>query len=301
MAIWNSWMASWGRFCKGPPTTSSLLSAPSRVTLPPRPSWPAEETTTEFVFVGSKFGAGELPGTRNASSMKLRPFRGRRSMAFEARTPCTTEERLWTARASVVTSTVSLSAAASSFNVTSAFCPTWRVIGGYSFRAKALARTRRTYEPGARSVKTNVPRGSAAIWRSTPVAVERRSTLAPATAAPCGSVTRPRRVAVAGAWANALALTSASDNVAVVSFIEVASPWAPGSTEKGISPFIINDRARGRRPCRLPRMSRSCRVLMPNRGKRGRAPRVGIKRRFVSVRHPSRPHGRHSWRLAEKC
>ena len=84
MAIWNSWMASWGRFCKGPPTTSSLLSAPSRVTLPPRPSWPAEETTTELVFVGSKFGAGELPGTRNDSSMKLRPFRGRRSMAFEA-------------------------------------------------------------------------------------------------------------------------------------------------------------------------------------------------------------------------
>ena len=51
---------------------------------PPRPSWPAEETRTELVLVGSKFGAGALPGIRNASSRKFRPLRGSRSMALEA-------------------------------------------------------------------------------------------------------------------------------------------------------------------------------------------------------------------------
>ncbi len=120
-------------------------------------------------------------------------------MALVARTPCTTEERPWTARTSWVTSTFSLSAADSSFNVTSAFWPTWRVMGGYSLGAKALARTRTTYEPGARSVRTKVPRPSATTSRGTPVAMERRLTRAPGTAAPWGSMIRPRRVAVAGA------------------------------------------------------------------------------------------------------
>ena len=45
-------------FCTAPPTTSFRRSAPSMVTLPPRLSWPADEITTVFVFVGSKFGAG---------------------------------------------------------------------------------------------------------------------------------------------------------------------------------------------------------------------------------------------------
>ncbi len=91
VAIWNSCTASCGRLASGPPTTSSLLSWPSIVTLPPRPSWPAEEIATEFVFVGSKFGAGALPGTRKASSRKLRPFRGRFSIALEDSTPPTSE------------------------------------------------------------------------------------------------------------------------------------------------------------------------------------------------------------------
>ena len=36
--------ASWEIFCTGPPTTSSLSSAPSTVTLPPRPSGPLKRS-----------------------------------------------------------------------------------------------------------------------------------------------------------------------------------------------------------------------------------------------------------------
>src|ERR1051325_90334 len=78
-----------------PPTTSSLVSTPSMITLPPRPSWPAEEITTVFVFVGSKFGAGALPGTRNASSRRLRPLRGGLS---PLRGAMTDRERNWRLR-----------------------------------------------------------------------------------------------------------------------------------------------------------------------------------------------------------
>ena len=87
VAIWNSCTASWGRFASGPPTASSLLSCPSIVMLPPRPSWPAEETARLFVFVGSKLGAGAFPGTRKASSRKFRPFRGRFSTTPDVTTP----------------------------------------------------------------------------------------------------------------------------------------------------------------------------------------------------------------------
>ncbi len=53
VAIWNSLTPSWGKFISVPPTTSSLLSAPSTVRLPPRPKAPAEETSNVFVLVGS--------------------------------------------------------------------------------------------------------------------------------------------------------------------------------------------------------------------------------------------------------
>ena len=68
------------------------MSAPSTVTLPPRPSCPAAETTTVFDLVGSKFGAGELPGVRKASSRKLRPFRGKLSISRFSMTASTFEE-----------------------------------------------------------------------------------------------------------------------------------------------------------------------------------------------------------------
>src|SRR5215475_2926726 len=68
VAIWNSCTASCEMFTSGPPTASSLLSVPSIIMLPPRPSWPAEEMRTLPVLVGSKFGAGVAPGTSKASS-----------------------------------------------------------------------------------------------------------------------------------------------------------------------------------------------------------------------------------------
>ena len=79
-------------FCTAPPTTSSFVSTPSTVTLPPRPNCPAEEMTTVFVFVGSKFGAGALPGVSSASSRKLRPFSGRFSISRSLITRSTFDE-----------------------------------------------------------------------------------------------------------------------------------------------------------------------------------------------------------------
>ena len=87
VAIWNSWTASIGRFSSGPPTTSSLLSWPSTMMLPPRPNWPPDETSTLLLLVGSKVGVGWLPGTRNASSRKLRPFSGSVSICAADSTP----------------------------------------------------------------------------------------------------------------------------------------------------------------------------------------------------------------------
>ena len=91
VAIWNSCTLSCATFSSGPPTTSSLLSMPSMVTLPPRPNWPADEISTELVLVGSKFGAGVLPGTSSASSRKLRPLSGSLSMACDPMTASTTD------------------------------------------------------------------------------------------------------------------------------------------------------------------------------------------------------------------
>ena len=121
VAIWNSCTDSWVTFCSGPPTTSSLLSVPSIMTLPPRPSCPADEITTLFDLVGSKFGAGALPGTSSASSRKLRPFSGNASMAADGSTASTTERvvstptarddtsmRSWTPATARSTSTVVL-------------------------------------------------------------------------------------------------------------------------------------------------------------------------------------------------
>ena len=89
VAIWNSCTASIGRFSSGPPTTSSLLSWPSMVMLPPRPICPADAMSTLLVLVGSKIGVGALPGTRSASSRKFRPLSGSASMRAADSTPST--------------------------------------------------------------------------------------------------------------------------------------------------------------------------------------------------------------------
>ena len=88
-----------------PPTTSSLSSEPSMVMFCPRPNWPADEIKTVSDFVGSKFGAGELPGISNANSRKLRPFSGRLSIALESMIPSTTDVFVCTMAAASETST----------------------------------------------------------------------------------------------------------------------------------------------------------------------------------------------------
>jgi hypothetical protein len=52
--------------------------------------------TSVFDFVGSKFGAGALPGVSRASSRKLRPLSGRLSISSLRMTPSTTPEELFT-------------------------------------------------------------------------------------------------------------------------------------------------------------------------------------------------------------
>jgi hypothetical protein len=84
-----------------------LFSAPSMVIMPPRPSWPAELTITLFVFVGSKLGVGALPGTRNASSRKLRPLSGSVSIDVRSITPSTVDVPAVASGASATASTVS--------------------------------------------------------------------------------------------------------------------------------------------------------------------------------------------------
>ena len=76
--------------------------------LPPRPSWPADEITTEFDLVGSKFGAGVFPGTRSASSRKLRPFSGSTSIRADRMTASTTERLVSTAITPMPPSTFTL-------------------------------------------------------------------------------------------------------------------------------------------------------------------------------------------------
>ncbi len=80
---------------------------PSMVMLPPRPSCPADEMTTELVLVGSKFGAGAFPGTSSASSMKLRPLSGSRSMEGAVITASTTDRAVSTSPASAASTTTS--------------------------------------------------------------------------------------------------------------------------------------------------------------------------------------------------
>jgi hypothetical protein len=145
VAIWNSWTASIGRLSKGPPTTSSLLSCPSMVMLPPRPIWPDDAIRTLFVFVGSKTGVGLLPGTRSASSRKLRPFRGSAWIASAVRTPSTA---VVTTRAESLTVTASWMPPSVSWTSSRRSWPTLRAIASVRQGAKPESVTSAAYEPG---------------------------------------------------------------------------------------------------------------------------------------------------------
>src|SRR5256885_12591320 len=188
-----------------PPTASSLSSVPSTVTLPPRPNCPAEEIETVLVLVGSKLGAGELPGISSASSRKLRPFNGRFPICWAFTTPSTTEETVLTADALLVSS-ISMVVCCFSIgrrNLTLACCPTssaTRAIAG----AKPFAWARISYSPGARLVKTNRPTLVVSVVRSSPVALLTALICALETTAPWGSVTSPLSAAVPDSWAKAV-------------------------------------------------------------------------------------------------
>ena len=75
--------------------------------LPPLPYAPPDETSNVTVLVGSKRGAGRLPGIRNASSRKFRPFRGRLSISADPTTPCTSDCVVFRTSSVPVTSTTS--------------------------------------------------------------------------------------------------------------------------------------------------------------------------------------------------
>ena len=196
VAIWNSCTDSCVTFCSGPPTTSSLLSAPSTVMFPPRPSWPADEMTTLFDLVGSKFGAGAFPGTRSASCRKLRPLSGSASMAVDGMTASTTERVVSTPVTLTATSTASRTPATVSSISTAAACPTSRTSPVRFASAKPRAVTVRSTTAGGRLATTKVPSLAVGTVRDNPVVPLLTITVADGTAAPCASRTCPRRVAV---------------------------------------------------------------------------------------------------------
>ena len=152
VAIWNSCTPSWTTLSSGPPTISSLLSMPSMVMLPPRPSCPADEMTTELVFVGSKFGAGALPGTSSASSMKLRPLSGSRSIDGAVITASTTDRAVSTSPTLAASTTMSsFTPATVSEASRSSTCPMRNSTDSKRCGAKPDAVTVTTYVVGGKS------------------------------------------------------------------------------------------------------------------------------------------------------
>ncbi len=122
--------------------------------LPPRPICPADETTTLFDLVGSKFGAGALPGTRNASSRKLRPFSGSAWMALDGITSSTTDRVVSTPVADVATLTFSRTPATARLMSTVTAWPTSSTMLPCVASPNPLAVTRRSTTPGGRFATT---------------------------------------------------------------------------------------------------------------------------------------------------
>ena len=81
---------------------------------------------TVFDFVGSKFGAGALPGTSSASSRKFRPLSGSASMKLDGITASTTERVVSTATGLATTVTSSRTGPTDNSISTAATCPTSR-------------------------------------------------------------------------------------------------------------------------------------------------------------------------------
>ncbi len=148
VAIWNSCTLSCGKFANVPPTTSSLLSPPSTLMLPPRPKAPAEETSRVLVFVGSKLVAGRFPGIRNASSRKFLPLSGRLWMVADVIKPCTSDCVRSTRASPTITVTVSPRPASASLTSCVTAWPTSSRISFTSAGAKDVLSTFSVYSPG---------------------------------------------------------------------------------------------------------------------------------------------------------
>src|SRR5271166_6111450 len=203
-----------------PPTVSSLLSAPSILTLPPRPSCPSVEITTVSVLVGSKLGAGALPGISSDSSRKLRPLRGSESICCELMTPSTSELVLFTR--SPVSAELMLMLTCSAFscrwNFRSCCCAVVEL--------KPLAEMLTSYSPGESAFTMNRPAPLVVAVRPMPVALLFTFTSAPVTAAPEGSLTSPLRIAEPKSCAKAEAAHSnAARNITPHLFFNFATPY----------------------------------------------------------------------------
>ena len=177
------------------------------VMLPPRPSWPADEMVTEFVLVGSKFGAGVLPGTRSASSRKLRPLSGSASMRLVGMTASTTE-RLVSTPAEPPTVTVSRTLPIVSCRSKETVRPTSRTTSLREMSLNPLAAATRSTRPGGRFETTKSPSAPVVTILVTPLPCPVIVTVAWRTGAPCGSSTRPSIVPEV-VWPVALPATTA--------------------------------------------------------------------------------------------
>ena len=165
--------------------------------LPPRPICPADDTTTLFDLVGSKFGAGELPGTRNASSRKLRPLSGRASMALDGITASTTERVVSTPVVVAATSTRSRTPATARLTSMVTAWPTSSTMLPWVASPNPLAVTVRLTTMGGRFATTKDPSSPVGTTRDSAVPGPMTVTVADGTGRPCESRTSPRIVAVA--------------------------------------------------------------------------------------------------------
>ncbi len=163
-------------------------------TLPPRPSCPSVEMTMVSLLVGSKFGAGELPGTSSESSRKLRPLSGSESICSELITPSTMELVVLTSGPVSAELMFTLTCSDLSCRRTFRSC-CWPTSNRTcdTVVPKPFADTVTSYSPGDSALTVNIPAPSVVAVRPIPVALLVAMTAAPEIAAPEGSVTSPRR------------------------------------------------------------------------------------------------------------
>ena len=250
VAIWNSCTASWARFCSGPPTTSSLLSVPSIVMLPPRPSCPADEIATLLVFVGSKFGRRRLPGAEERELEEVAAVQGQVARSRSTRSHRRRSHSSDRASAPVA-STVTTSALPVTSRVASRVTPAAH-LHVHAREAPARRSPRLDGDPvgsGAEAWKRSSRSTPVVASRTMPVPSRVAFTWAPATGAWEASVTRPTSTAVAESCAVATVVNPARARVAtakVMADLEVTVNGPPRGTERS-QELLSKARAHARR------------------------------------------------------